>query len=305
MGLKIPRPQGHEGSTPSLGTNGCEPEWAVAMNRSAMKAVVSRCLSLMLLVCAAAVVHAQSPVPSPTDDPTTIPSAKAARYLQAINVSLAEPAAGALARIIRPDRQLLAARSYLRSGATLASKWSWPQDRIDNYPSTDEYRAAMTAIDQVKAAFAQANPGYALYVNVEVRSLDVQIERWNANASVGIAAQAALAASEAELANPAYPDAPSDASRKHFAAFLVAWFPDPPPNLAAPGLSPHGQSRAYDFQVMKDGELVAGTDSAQVATVWNDGGWKARLAAAVEAGGGHFQGPLAFPDEPWHYQYTP
>lgn len=303
MGLKIPRPQGHEGSTPSLGTNRRETEATAAMDRSEVKAFVSGFVSITVLLAATA--FAQVTNPTPEVPPTAIASAKSTRYIHAINGSLGEPAAGALARILGVDRQLLAARSYLRSGAMLASKWSWTQDRIDLYPDTDEYRAAMTAIDQVKVAFAQANPGFELYVNTEVRSLDVQVERWNANTSVGIAAQATLSACEVELANPIYPDAPDDASRERFAAFLVAWFPDPPPNLAAPGLSPHGQSRAYDFQVMKDGQLVAGTDSTQVAAVWNDSGWKDRLASAVAAVGGHFQGPLGFPDEPWHYQYTP
>lgn len=259
---------------------------------------------LALAPVASCAVPSQAP---PAVLAATMPAASArlASYLQAITVQLGEPAAGTLARIDGDGRKLLAARSYLRGGDSLAARWSWPQEKIDVYPSTAEYAAAMAEIAKVQAKFAEANPGYALYVNTQVRSVDLQVQRWNGNDSVATSAIALLAASEAHLDAPGYPLEPRPADLARFVAFLTAWQPEPPPTLAAPGLSPHGQSLAYDFQIQKGSELVAGADSRQIDSVWTGQGWTARLAAAVAAGSEHFHGPLAVPDEPWHYQYTP
>ena len=75
-----------------------------------------------------------------------------------------------------------------------------------------------------------------------------------------------------------------------------------PANLAVPGLSPHGQARAFDFQVFRGGQLVAGTDSTRIARDWRDAGWALRVAEAVRTSTA-FVGPLQSPDEPWHYEY--
>jgi len=273
----------------------------VFLLRPAMVFRAMACLAGCLLVAATAVAGI------PPDPPMGVPvaSAKLANYLQAITVQLGEPAADSLATIDGDGRKLLAARSYLRAGDSLPARWSWSQEQIDAYALTPEYAAAMAEIGKVQAAFAEANPGYELYVNTQVRSVDLQVQRWNSNDSVAVAAIALLAASEAQLDAPGYPVAPARADVARFAGFLVAWQPEPPPNLAAPGLSPHGQSLAYDFQIQKGSDLIAGADSRQIESVWNGQGWTARLAAAVAAGSEHFHGPLAVPDEPWHYQYTP
>jgi hypothetical protein len=100
--------------------------------------------------------------------------------------------AGTLPRIPDLGRRLLALRSYLRAGPTLPERWSWSEREICEFERTPEFRDAQAELDRVTAAFATAFPGYTLYVNREVRSLDVQIERWNENASVDAAAQALL-----------------------------------------------------------------------------------------------------------------
>ena len=73
--------------------------------------------------------------------------------------------------------------------------------------------------------------------------------------------------------------------------------------LAAPGLSLHGQARAIDFQVMQHDRIVAGPEVATVTTVWSEQGWSRKLHDAVQ--GTRFKGPLAMPNEPWHYEYQP
>ena len=78
---------------------------------------------------------------------------------------------------------------------------------------------------------------------------------------------------------------------------------DPPSPLAAPGLSMHGQSRAIDFQIMKGGRIVAATEVGAVEREWDAAGWTRKLRQAVLAASPRFKGPLAAPDEPWHYEY--
>jgi hypothetical protein len=215
---------------------------------------------------------------------------------------LPEPASEALARIPEFGRMLLAARAYLRAGAKLAARWSWDEARIAAFEGSPEQRRLLDDIARVRAAFEASNPGLSLYVHATLRSLDRQIEAWNENASVGHSAEALLVALSAS--GLACRDDEEPTSDDAFGAWLANWAPSPKPNLAAPGLSPHGQARAIDFQVAtRDGRIVAAADSSQVAAVWRAGGWDQRLAAAVSASGAPFLGPLASPDEPWHYEH--
>ena len=94
-------------------------------------------------------------------------------------------AAQAVQRIEGTGRQLLALRSYVRSGDTLAARWSWSQAQIDVYRQSVEYRELLREIEAIRTHFESANPGFQLYANTEVRSLDLQIERWNENDTVG------------------------------------------------------------------------------------------------------------------------
>jgi hypothetical protein len=183
-------------------------------------------------------------------------------------------------------------RSYLRAAATLGSRWSWSQAQIDAYTASPEYRALLAEIDKVRAQFEDANPGFQLWANTEVRSLDQQIERWNTNASV-----ASLAADLAGVA--------CRRNVNELNEILFYWIGELPTPLAAPGLSSHGRGRAIDFQVHRGESVIAGPDVANAARDWAEAGWAKKLAAAIAAGSEHFHGPLTQPNEPWHFEYRP
>jgi hypothetical protein len=205
-----------------------------------------------------------------------------------------------LGQISSPDRRLLALRSYLRADNDLAERWSWSEEQISAYPATTEGKAAAAEIDAVTAAFASANPGYSLRVNREPRSLEVQIAHWNANESVGNAAAALVSALEARFGVDNSAPSPDQ-----LRGALKQWKPDMPVALAAPGLSPHGQGRAFDFQVERDGRIIAGASLASATRQWDTEGWTEKLRSAVITAGPHLTGPLESPHEPWHYSYTP
>ncbi len=196
-------------------------------------------------------------------------------------VNQQDPRVGAaLERIDGTGRRLLALRSYLRSREHLAERWSWTDEQIEN-------------------------PGYELWVNPQVRSLDRQIASWNGNESVAAAADALLAKAAEFVESPAFKAAKPERHKDDFAHFLVSYLPVPTPTVAAPGLSPHGQMRAIDFQVLRDGSVVAGPKTATIDSEWDAAGWSARLDRAVREGSTRFVGPLATPREPWHYTYSP
>lgn len=210
---------------------------------------------------------------------------------------LPDGAEAALGDIADQGRRLLALRSYLRSERSLEARWSWTKDEIAAFEASDAHDAAMQAVAKVTNAFEAANPGYSLYVNTHVRSLEEQIGKWNGNASVAVAG-AELESAYADWARD-NPKAGADA----LAAFLSGWQPKTTVMVAAPGLSPHGRAAAFDFQVSKDGAVIAAADTAIIADVWEKDGWARKLKAAVEASGAAFKGPLDRPPEPWHYEY--
>jgi len=144
-----------------------------------------------------------------------------------------------------------------------------------------------------------------LYVNSQVRSLDVQVEHWNSNESVKAAAEETLAAAQALILSPGFPAARPEQAREALTAFLSGYRPMSTPTIAAPGLSLHGQMRAIDFQVHQGGRVVAGPSTATIATDWAEAGWAAKLDAAVRAASNKFVGPQASPQAPWHYTYVP
>ena len=223
-------------------------------------------------------------------------------YLLTVTHDLAPAAKEAVQRIDGQPRQLLAVRGYLRAGKQLPSRWSWSADEIRSYEASQEYRDLLAEIATVRARFEAANPGYSLYANTTARSLDLQVQRWNSNKSVGVIAERLHEAAVRELgAYPAHPDAKATV---RFADFLRAWRPVPSAApLAAPGLSLHGRSRAIDFQIVQDGRIIAPTEVAKVRSVWEGQGWASRLAAAMRDT--RFVGPLQSPNEPWHYEYVP
>ena len=232
------------------------------------------------------------------------PRAQAADGVVAFLEALAPPPAPkALARIPDPARKLLALRSYVRMGANLADRWSWTKAEIEAFQGSDAQKALLAEVEAIKAHFAEANPGYAIYANTRVRSLDVQIARWNENASVGEAAEEIFKAwVEAFGGDPNDADRlDTDAVRLWLRRFRVTTRP----NIAAPGLTMHGRASAIDFQIMKDGRIFAGADTSKIETVWRAEKWDEKLKASIDAAGPSFSGPLTRPDEPWHFTYKP
>jgi hypothetical protein len=211
----------------------------------------------------------------------------------------------ALARMDGDGRRLLALRSYLRNRSRLAERWSWTAEQVAAYQATPEHAELQLEVERVRTAFAQENPGFELWVNPQVRNLDIQLQNWNTNESVAAAAEALFTAARAFTESPAFQRANAAAELHALEQFLASHVPVPTPTIAAPGLSPHGQLRAIDFQVHKDGAIVAGTRTATIAEEWDGAGWTQRLEAAVRAGSRRFVGPLESPREPWHYTYAP
>ena len=191
-------------------------------------------------------------------------------------------------------RQLLAARAYLRAGPGLRDKWSWTEAEVARFERSAARQQMLADIQRVTAVFESLNAGFTLYVNTAVRSLGVQLERWNKNRTVGMLADelhaAALAAAKAG---------------QPLRRFLIDWQPSAAAPLAAPGLGLHGRARAVDFQIRQGERIIAGTETASVSKDWDAAGWTQKLQRAVERSGAPFRGPLLSPREPWHYEYAP
>ena len=235
--------------------------------------------------------------------PPQLPAAALDDYLQQIAAALPEKTAATLHEIEGTPRQLLAARAYLRAGDNLRTRWSWSADEIQAHAKTDEYRALIAETERIRNRFEAQNPGYTLYANTEARSLELQITRFNTNKSVARVADALQKAALTEIGKPVYSSPAQADAVARFKTFLTGWRPPGAAALAAPGISRHGQLRAIDFQIMKDGAIVAPTDTATVKRNWDQPGWTQKLQVAVA--GSKFTGPLQSPYEPWHYEYDP
>ncbi len=179
-----------------------------------------------------------------------------------------------------------------------------PRQQIDAYAGSAAQIALDAEIDQVRAAFEKNNPGYSLFTNPQVRSLDLQLTRWNETASIAKAGDQMMADVSAAIRQPGFPASGTAAGTARFRDLVTDYAPQPVPTLAAPGLSAHGRMNAVDFQVQRDNSIVAGPDSTTVDSVWIAQGWRDRLHAAVIASGTRFTGPLTTPVEPWHYVYV-
>jgi len=225
-------------------------------------------------------------------------------YLLAATHDLPPVAKEIVQRVDDPPRQLLAVRGYLKTGQQLSSRWSWSAEEIRTYEASEEYRDLLAEIARVRARFEAQNPGYSLYANTATRSLDLQLQRWNSNPSVGVIAGKLQEAALRELSADTYPAHPDAKATLRFANFLRNWRPTPAAApLAVPGLSLHGRSRAIDFQIVHDGRIIAPTEVAKAGPVWERQGWADRLAKAMRDT--RFVGPLHAPNEPWHYEYVP
>jgi hypothetical protein len=236
--------------------------------------------------------------------PALAASASVHEYLLAVTHDLPPFVKEAVQHVGDPPRQLLAVRGYLRAEQQLGSRWSWSAEEIRAYEASEEYRDLLAEIATVRTRFEAQNPGYSLYANTAARSLDLQLQRWNSNASVGVIAGRLQEAAVRELSGDAYPTHPDAKAILRFANFLRAWRPTPAAApLAVPGLSLHGRSRAIDFQIVQKGRIIAPTEVAKVRSVWERQGWARKLARVMRDT--RFVGPLQAPNEPWHYEYAP
>lgn len=226
------------------------------------------------------------------------------RHLQALMADLDPRPATALAAINGTERRLLAARAYLRSEARIADRWSWDEQQVRAFEQSPGKAALDSAIARVRASFAAANPGHELFVNPAFRSLGVQIGHWNDNESVARAGKDLLDVANSAVAAPGFPGPGTPEGKRRFRQLLTTHKPEPPPTIAAPGLSLHGQMHAIDFQVQTKGRIVAGPQSSTVATAWDAAGWTTKLQEAVAAADAGFRGPLRAPYEPWHYDFV-
>lgn len=240
--------------------------------------------------------------PSPSTSPPPEPGGKLEAYVLGASAGLPQEQREALNRVEGEGRRMLALRGYLRAGAGAVARWAWSRERIESYEKSAEYAAALAEIERVRRAFEGANPGHTLRVNSKVRSLDEQLEKWNEADSVARAGEELLERARAEVSASSYGDGAADADVRRFENFLRGASTRVTPTLAVPGLSPHGQARAFDFQVMRGGQLIAGPSSP---SAWDAAGWTAKLQEAVRAASTKFSGPLASPREPWHYDYRP
>lgn len=225
------------------------------------------------------------------------------RYMQSMAELLAPSQREALQKINDRSRRDLAMVYYLRAGPSIENRWSWTDEQIVAYEQSPEYAAALDEINKISAHFAAENPNRQLHVNTAVRSLETQLHRWQVVRSIGVSAAELRTAALQELQTN-YPGDPDSDSLQRYREFLVAWRASYPPTLAAPGLSLHGRGGAFDFQIHDHrGRVLATIDSSTSRRIWHEQGWSKKLALSIAASSTRFFGPLAMPDEPWHYEY--
>ncbi len=214
-----------------------------------------------------------------------------------------------------PDfsRRFLALGSYIRRSDELSGEWSWTSAEVAAFRRTSEYTEMVADVERVRQIFSDSNPGYTLRVNIDARPLGTQIGKWNSVSSVSRAANEFLDSAEQVILRMQAIDSLGQPGVHHsdwldsFRLFLQNYIPPDgrEPTVAVPGLSRHGQLRAFDFKVYRGRRLIAGAHSATIPTVWDEPGWTRRLFEAATAASPRFVGPLDAPYEPWHYNYDP
>ena len=226
-------------------------------------------------------------------------------YIAASAERLGPGVSEAVAGIDGQEKKLLAVRYYLRSAGRLRYGWTWSASQIARFKGSTEYRRALAEVEKVKAKFAELNPGYELRVDTEVRTLEMQLVGWNMFPSVALAAEQVSSAIVPQLADTIFPHRPDAESLGRFNTLLTGALNEPTPSVAVPGLSQHGQLRAFDFEIWKGGVEIAGTDFGTIPHVWDRPGWTKKLRTAITEAGAKFSGPLQSPREPWHYTSAP
>lgn len=209
-----------------------------------------------------------------------------------------------------PDfsRRLLALNCYLRRADELHSDWSWTQNEIDAFKKSVEYDTMLADVAAVQREFAARNPGYHLKVNIGARSLGTQLTKWNQVSSVKRAGDECIDSLRLKIDSAHATLAPGDTlTYDAFRTIFLVYEPDSMrvPTVAVPGLSKHGQLKAFDFKVYRGGTMIAGATSSTIQKQWERTGWTDKLVEAVAAVSRRFDGPLKEPYEPWHYNYEP
>ena len=176
-----------------------------------------------------------------------------------------------LDRIPDFSRKILAANVYFRRADELGKAWSRTSKEVTGYKKTDEYARMFVEIEKVKQEFAERNSGYYLKVNIGTRSLETRIQKWNSLRSVGRTAREFIDSCRQEFSDSVYKVMPDSIEVERFRAFLrrYEFDKDRVPTVATPGLSKHGQLRAFDFKVMKGRRMIAGANSASIPTKWD------------------------------------
>lgn len=235
--------------------------------------------------------------------PTAIADLKIQVQLAAIADQLPERPKATLLEIEGTDRKLLALRHYLNRHDDLNHEWTWSRAQFQQFQRTKAYRNAIAEVELVKAKFAELNPGYSLGTSLQARPIEEQLESWNSVPSVGAAAQSLHQQLRQSLvdSNLTFP-ADSLDLEPFRQALLTARLPIVP-TVAVPGLSQHGQLRAFDFVVKQGGTVIAGTNAGAARSQWDKPGWTKKLQEAIRAVSRNFSGPLRSPYEPWHYTY--
>jgi hypothetical protein len=236
--------------------------------------------------------------------PPSTPEGKLQIYMRELSKGFDARIRSVIPKISGTPRQLLALKYYLRRNQDIKGKWAWTPKEITRYKQSPQYRESIAEITRVKLKFAELNPGYTLGVNTEVRTLDDQIENWNQTGSIQAAAAGlANAAMKAIVDTNAYDTDVDKASLLRFRNFLDSYRVAYVPTVAVPGFSQHGQLRAFDFVIKQGNDIVAGTETGSIGSLWDRSGWTAKLNEAITQASNRFAGPLAAPREPWHYTY--
>ncbi|NJO13463.1 MAG: hypothetical protein HC872_08360 [Gammaproteobacteria bacterium] len=145
-------------------------------------------------------------------------------YLEALSSTLPQPARATVAEISGVPRQALALRAYLRAGDQLTTRWSWTEQQTREFQASSGHRQLLASIAAVTQRFEADNPGFSLFANTQVRSLELQLQRWNENPRVAAVAGELYAALVREL-EWAHPEQPGVSSLDRCKAFLIGWRP--------------------------------------------------------------------------------
>ena len=238
----------------------------------------------------------------PIKDSTLSDEKRIDGYIELSARSLDKRVQSALKQIDGTPRKLLALKTYIDAKG-IKGRWAWTNNEMAVYRKSMDFRIANAEVDKVISLFQRTYPGLQLRTSKLARSLEDQIQLWNKTPSVKAASANLMKQVAKALKPPAYPDNATKSSLTKFQALLRKHSTQPVPTVAVPGLSHHGQLRAYDFVIWQGDKILAGTDGASIRNQWIGGRWGEKLRQIVYSASNRFEGPLKSPNEPWHFTY--